>query len=58
MDDGFHRVLATPQQRKEIERNLKCSQALIYFALKFQNNGLLSRKIRSYAINILKCPVV
>ena len=58
MDDGFCRVLATPQQRKEIERNLKCSKSMIAYALDFQNNGLLSRKIRSYAINILKCPVI
>ena len=58
MEDSFRRILATPKQCKEIERHFKCSQSLVYDALKYKKNGLLARKIRSYAINILKCPVV
>ena len=58
MDNGFCRVLATPQQRKEIAKHIKCTQAAITLSLRFKRNGLLARKIRSYAINILKCQVI
>lgn len=58
MDEGFHRVLVTADKRKLIATQLNCSKQQISNALVFANNGLLSRKIRSYAINVLKCPVI
>ena len=58
MDNDFRRVLATPQQRKFLAEKFKCAKSMIHYALKYDKHGLLARKIRSYAINILKCPVV
>lgn len=58
MDEGFRRVLATAEQRKEIAKHEKCSSMQVSRALRFVNNSLQSRKIRNYAVNILKCPLI
>lgn len=58
MDDSFRRVLATPAQYKFLIDHFKCSTSMVYHSLKFEKNGILARRIRSYAINTLKCPVI
>lgn len=58
MDDLFHRILASPKQRKQIGFYCNCDKSTISRALTFKNNGKKSREIRAYAVNVLKCQVI
>lgn len=58
MDNKFNRILATIEQRKQIERHCNCDKATVSRALTFKNNGKKSREVRAYAVNILKCQVI
>lgn len=58
MENSFRKILATSKQRKELAKMFDCSLVMVYYTLNFERNGLLSRRIRNYAINILKCPVI
>ena len=52
------RIIIKPEDKEFLKRMFDCSISQVYKAVRFENNGLTSRKIRSYAMNFLKCYLI
>lgn len=52
------RIIIKPEDKEFLKRMFDCSLFTVYKAVRFENNGLVSRKIRSYAMNFMKCYLI
>lgn len=51
----MRKIYTKKGDREKIAEYFSCSFMMVSYALNFQRDSLLSRKIRDYAINELKC---
>lgn len=52
------KILIRPKDREILMRKFNCSESLVYKAIRYESNGMISRKLRSYAMNFLKCHLI
>lgn len=50
-------IYAVASDRKRIMQKFNTVPSVVSDALKFKCNSVFQRKIRSYAVNYLRCPV-
>lgn len=52
------KIIIKPKDKVFIKRKFNVSMSAIYKAMSFQHEGVMSRRIRSYAANHLKCYLI
>ena len=57
MSPNRNHISASSSQRKQLADAFGVHLRTVYKSLNFQSNSLMARKIRSYAVNKLGCPV-